>query len=62
MTTVTSTYSLDLETVIKLDELSNKTGKYKSELLRDLVKAEHERLIGTDVAENYDPRMVAGLS
>jgi len=60
MTTVTSTYSLDQETVIKLDEISNKTGQYKSELLRELIKAEHERVIGTDVAEKYDPNMVAG--
>ena len=61
MTTVTSTYSMDLEATIKLAELADKTGKAKSEILRDLVKAEHERLIGTDVAESYDPSMVAGL-
>jgi predicted DNA-binding protein len=63
MTTVTSTYSLDLETVMMLAELANVTEKAKSALLREMIKAEHERVIGTEVAEKqYDPRQVAGLS
>ena len=63
MTTVTSTYSLDLETVIMLTELATATDKKKSALLREMIKAEHERVIGTVVAEaKYDPRQVAGLS
>lgn len=61
MTTVTSTYSLDLEAVIKLTELSNKTGKAKSEILRELIKSEHERKIGTDVADERVEDLVAGL-
>ena len=61
MTTVTSTYSLDIETVIMLAELASVTEKAKSALLREMIKAEHKRVIGTEVAEDK-PFVVIGTA
>lgn len=41
--TVTATFSLDIETTAKLSQLSQDTGKSKSEILRDLIKQEYDK-------------------